>query len=113
LLAKTLAHDPSAMDAYDALELATLGSAAVLGIDAIVGSVEVGKSADLVAVDLTHPSAMPVHHPAATLLHTASGSHVRHVWIAGRVVLDDGRLTSLDERDVLARAARWAERLAS
>jgi 5-methylthioadenosine/S-adenosylhomocysteine deaminase len=113
LLAKTLAHDPTAMEAHDALELATLGSARALGIDATVGSIEVGKSADLIAVDLTHPSAIPVHRPEAALLHTAAGSHVRHAWIAGRAVLDEGRLTSLDERDVLARANRWVERLAS
>ena len=113
LLAKALRSDAAAMDAHDALELATLGSARALGIDAITGSIETGKSADLVAVDLMHPAAMPVHRPEAALLHTTSGSHVRYVWIAGRAVLDAGRLTSLDERDILARATRWAERLAS
>jgi len=113
LLAKTQSGDPSAMDAFDTLELATLGSARALGLDTAVGSVEPGKSADLIAIDLSNVSALPVHRPEATLLYTASGSRVRHAWIAGRHVLDDGHLTTMDADDIAARAARWSQRLAA
>jgi len=54
-----------------------------------------------------------VHRPESTLLYTASGSHVRNAWIAGKQLLVDGRPTTLDEADVHARAAAWTTRLAS
>ena len=113
LLAKTVTRDPSALDAFAALELITLGGARVLGLDTTIGSVEVGKSADLVSIDLTHSGALPVHRPESTLLYTASGSHVRNAWVAGRPLLVDGRPTTLDETDVHTRAAAWTARLAS
>jgi 5-methylthioadenosine/S-adenosylhomocysteine deaminase len=112
LLAKTVARDPSALDAFAALELATLGSARALGLDATIGSIEQGKSADLISIDLTHPGALPVHRPESTLMYTASGSHVRNVWIAGRQLLVDGKPTTLDEASIHSRAAAWATRLA-
>jgi 5-methylthioadenosine/S-adenosylhomocysteine deaminase len=113
LLAKTLNCDPTALDAFDALELATLGGARVLGMDTFIGSIEPGKSADVIAIDLTHVAALPIHRPESTLLYGASGSHVRHAWIAGRHVLDEGRLTTMDEMDIVCRAAAWSERLAA
>ena len=88
LLAKTVSGDPTALDAHAALELATLGSARALGLDAIVGSIEPGKAADLISIDLTHTGALPVHRPESTLLYTASGSHVQNAWVAGRQLLD-------------------------
>ena len=112
LLAKTVTKDPAALDAFDALELATLGSARALGLDATIGSIELDKSADLISIDLTHSGALPVHRPESTLLYTASGSHVHHAWIAGRQVLADRRPTTLDEASILGRAAAWATRLA-
>ncbi len=113
LLAKTVSGDPTALDAYAALELATLGSARALGLDAIIGSIEPGKAADLISIDLTHPGALPVHRPESTLLYTASGSHVQNVWIAGRQLLLDGHPTTLDVGAIHARAATWVSRLAT
>jgi 5-methylthioadenosine/S-adenosylhomocysteine deaminase len=113
LLAKTQSGDPSAMDAFTTLEMATLGGARVLGLDALVGSIEPGKAADLIAIDLSDVGALPIHRPEATLLYTASGSRVRHAWIAGRHVLDDRRLTTMDETDIATRAAGWSQRLSA
>ncbi len=113
LLAKTITGDSSALDAFGALELATLGSARVLGLDAKIGSIELDKSADLISIDMTHAGALPVHHPESTLLYTASGSHVRHAWIAGRHVLADRQHTTMDQPAILARATAWATRLAA
>jgi len=113
LLAKTVTRNPTALDAFAALELMTLGGARVLGLDTTIGSVEAGKSADLVSIDLTHSGALPVHRPESTLLYTASGSHVCNAWIAGKQLLADGRPTTLDEADIHARAAAWTTRLAS
>jgi 5-methylthioadenosine/S-adenosylhomocysteine deaminase len=113
LLAKTVTRDPTTLDAFAALELMTLGGARVLGLDSKIGSLEAGKSADLVSIDLSHSGALPVHRPESTLLYTASGSHVRNAWVAGKPLLSDGRPTTLDEARVHARAAAWTERLAS
>ena len=113
LLAKTVSGDPTALDAYAALELATLGSARALGLEAIIGSIEPGKAADLISIDLTHPGALPVHRPESTLLYTASGSHVQNVWVAGRQLLLDGNPTTLDVSAIHARAATWVSRLAT
>ena len=113
LLAKTITGDPTALGAFDALELATLGSARALGLDATIGSIENGKAADLISVDLTYSAALPVHRPEATLVYGASGSHVRNAWIAGQHVLLEGRPTTLDEAAIHARAMRWSTRLAA
>ncbi len=113
LLAKTMTRDSAVLDAFDALELATLGSARALGLDKEIGSIEVDKAADLITIDLTHPGALPVHRPESTLLYTASGSHVRHVWIGGRRVLADRRHMTLDEGAIRANASMWATRMAT
>ncbi len=111
LLANTVSGDAGAFNAFDALELATLGSANAMGLGARIGSVEPGKSADLIAVDLGHVGAQPVHRPEVTLLHGASAAHVRHVWIAGAHIMDERRLNSLDETAAIAGASRWVKRL--
>ena len=111
LLAKTVSGDPTALDAYETLELVTLGSARALGLDTVVGSIELGKAADLITIDLTHSGALPVHRPESTLLYTVSGSHVRNVWVAGRQLLADGSPTTLDENAIHSRATVWASRL--
>jgi 5-methylthioadenosine/S-adenosylhomocysteine deaminase len=113
LLAKTISGDPTALGAFEALELATLGGARALGLDASIGSIESGKAADLISIDLCYSAALPVHRPEATLLYGASGNHVRHAWIAGQRVLQEGRSTTLDEAAIHARATRWSTRLAS
>ncbi len=112
LLAKTLTGDPSVLSAFDALELATLGGARVLGLDASIGSIEGGKNADLISVDLTYSAALPVHRPESTLVYGASGNHVRHAWIAGQRMLDDRKPTTLDEAAIHSRATIWSTRLA-
>ena len=112
LLAKTITGDPSALGAFDALELATLGGARALGLETSIGSIETDKAADLISIDLTYSAALPVHRPEATLVYGASGNHVRHAWVAGRHVLDERKPTTLDEGDIHARATRWSRLLA-
>lgn len=113
LLARRDSGRPDAVAAADALELATLDGARVLGIDAETGSLEAGKAADMIAVDLAHPGHWPVHDVVSQLVHTAVGSRVRHVWVDGRQLLADGILTTLDEPSVLARAEHWRARVAA
>jgi 5-methylthioadenosine/S-adenosylhomocysteine deaminase len=85
---------PDAMTAKAALELATLGGARALGLDSEIGSLDVGKSADLAAFPLSAPRATPVFDPMASLLFGASGVGATFVSVAGRVLVRDSQLTA-------------------
>jgi len=98
-------------DAGDALRAATQGGAAVLGLDAEVGSLESGKWADLCCVDLSGPGIQPVGDPLAQLVFGGGRDIVSDVWIAGRQLLSGGELTRLDWPDVAARSAAWTARI--
>jgi 5-methylthioadenosine/S-adenosylhomocysteine deaminase len=111
LLAKQHNADATALPATQALEMATLGGARVLGLEAEIGSLEPGKAADMVAVDLSAPKFQPLFDPIAQLIHTTSGSAVTHAWVAGQCLLDDGQLTTLDEDHVLRAAREWRDRI--
>lgn len=112
LLAKGVAVDARALPATQALRLATLGSARALGLDAQIGSLLPGKSADLVAVNLGYAETQPVYHPVSQLVYAADRSQVSDVWIAGRQILRHRELTTLSMDAVLAGAARWRDRVA-
>jgi len=112
LLAKITSGDVRSLPEAQALEMATLGGARALGLDALTGSLEPGKQADLVAVDLRAARFQPVYDPMAALIHTGAGSAVSHVWVSGRPLLYDGELTTVDEAAVLRAVGGWAERVA-
>lgn len=93
--------DPMALTSGDALAMATIGSATVLGLNGRVGSIEVGKAADLIVVDLRHPHTRPVIRKGATnivehLVWSAAAGDVRHTIVDGQVLMEDRRLVSLD-----------------
>ena len=100
--------DVSVMPPERALEMATLRGAEALRLDAAIGSIEPGKRADLVLYDLDVPEWRPLLNPVNNLVYAATGASVRTVLIDGRVVLDEGRLTTLDERAVFERAEALA-----
>jgi 5-methylthioadenosine/S-adenosylhomocysteine deaminase len=112
LLAKGVAQDPSAVPAATALRMATLNGAKALGLGEAIGSLEPGKEADMVAVDLSFPETQPVHHPISQLVYAAGRRQVSHVWVAGRPVLLEGRLTTVDLDKIRADAEQWRERIA-
>ena len=112
LLAKITSGDVRSLPEAQALEMATLGGARALGLDALTGSLEPGKQADLVAVDLRAARFQPVYDPMAALVHTGAGSAVSHVWVSGRPLLYDGELTTVDEAAVLRAVGGWADRVA-
>jgi 5-methylthioadenosine/S-adenosylhomocysteine deaminase len=97
--------------AWDALAVATRGGAAVLGLDADVGTLEPGKWADLCCVDLGGPSTQPLRDPVTQLVFCGGRDIVSDVWVAGRQLLSEGELTRLDWPDVAARANAWAVRM--
>ena len=87
----------------DALRMATLNGAAALGLADEIGSLEAGKQADLVAVDLSGPSLSPVRNPAAALVHGPAGGAVSHVWVGGRCLYEEGEYKTLDLADLTRR----------
>jgi 5-methylthioadenosine/S-adenosylhomocysteine deaminase len=111
LLAKAVAGDATALPAHQALRMATRGGAEALGMDERRGQLAPGFDADLVSISLAGLEAQPVYHPEAQLAYSMSDSAVRHCWIAGKPVLKDGTLTTLDEADLIRRAERWKHRM--
>jgi 5-methylthioadenosine/S-adenosylhomocysteine deaminase len=91
--------------------MATLNGARALGLADRIGSLEIGKSADIVAIDLHRPETLPVYHPISQIVYAAGREQVTQVWVAGRRVLRDGTLTTVDLEQTLAGALEWGERL--
>jgi 5-methylthioadenosine/S-adenosylhomocysteine deaminase len=111
LLAKGSSGDPEAVPAARALSMATLHGARALGLDAEIGSIEVGKQADLVAVRLDELQTSPIHNVISHLVYACSARQVESVWIAGDEVFSDGAPSRLD-LDRLKRQTRdWQRRL--
>ncbi|MEI6416013.1 MAG: TRZ/ATZ family hydrolase, partial [Pseudomonadota bacterium] len=100
LIGKFVAQDASALSAAAVLRMATRGGARALGLEGEIGSLEPGKAADVVAVDLSPLETQPVYHPLSQLVYAASRCQVREVWIAGRHLVADGHLTSLQESNL-------------
>ena len=107
LLAKGVSGDARAVSAAQALHMATLGGAKALGLDGETGSLRAGKSADFIAFDLSAPSTQPVYNLVSQLVYAANREQVTDVFVAGRALLRERALTTLDETAVLARAQEW------
>ncbi len=111
LLAKGISGNVKAVDAFQALEMMTINGAKALGIDELTGSIEIGKAADLCAIDLSHPETQPLYHVVSQVIYAASRGQVSDVWVAGKRVLDSGQLTTIDLDDVIRKAGEWQSRL--
>jgi 5-methylthioadenosine/S-adenosylhomocysteine deaminase len=111
LLAKAVAGDAAALPAARALEAATLSGARALGQDDEIGSLLPGKSADVVALDLGRIESQPVHDPLSHLVYASSRDQITHVWIAGRAVVKEQELLTLDAEAVVANAKQWRQRI--
>ncbi|WP_024327233.1 TRZ/ATZ family hydrolase [Thioalkalivibrio sp. AKL19] len=111
LLAKGVSGDAAALPATAALEMATLGSARALGLADRIGSLEPGKQADVVAVDLQALELQPAHDPSAQIVYAATRDAVRDVYVAGRPLLRNRELLTLDPQDLRAEADYWRIRV--
>lgn len=111
LVAKDVGYDPTAATAEQTLEAATINGARALGLGDEIGSIEPGKKADLAIFNMRRPDWAPVHNEVQCLVYAASGGSCESVLIDGRFVLEDGRLTTLDEDDVYSRIRHRAANL--
>ena len=104
--------DPTVMPADVVLHMATLGGARVLGLDEEIGSLAVGKRADLIILDLNRPHLLPIYNFASHLVYAATGADVRDVIVEGRLIMQDRKLVNLDEEKILGEARRWNKKIA-
>lgn len=111
LLAKGVAGDPCALPASQALRMATYNGALALGLERSIGSLEVGKQADIVAVDLGELRARPVYDPVSQIIYSGHRDQIAQVWVGGRRVVRDRQLTTLDLADVRQASEDWAARI--
>lgn len=111
LLAKGSSGDPTVAPAYSLLEMATINGARALGLDDRIGTLSRGKRADMVAVSFAAPELAPCYDPLSHLAYAVGREHVSHVWVDGRLLVENGALTGLDAHRLSAMATRWKERV--
>ncbi|UCD89627.1 MAG: amidohydrolase [Desulfobacterales bacterium] len=110
---KVHSMDPTVMDAFSVLQMATIGGATVLGLEDITGSLEVGKKADIIVIDTYQPHLVPMYNPFSHLVYAANGNDVRHTIINGRLIMEDRSLLTLDLNEVIANAEGKAVKVRS
>ncbi|MFC1702145.1 TRZ/ATZ family hydrolase [Pseudomonadota bacterium] len=113
LLAKGFAADPCVLDAFATLEMLTINGARALGKEHHLGSVEAGKLADLCAIRLDSLQTTPMYDVVSHLIYAASSQQVSHVWVGGRMLLQDQQFLYMDTGDIMQRANDWARRITS
>ena len=113
LIAKTTANDARALPAWQALEMATINGAKALNVQHEIGSLEVGKSADIVAIDLNHISTQPVYNPISQIVYSASREQISDVWVEGHARVSNKKLQNIDLNQILSNAAQWGERISN
>jgi len=110
-LHKVHAMDPTAIDALTVLRMATVWGARALGMDRLIGSLEIGKKADIIVVDIDKPHLTPIYNPFSHLVYAAKGNDVTHVIINGRLVMEERKLLTLDLEEITAAAKDKAEQV--
>lgn len=113
LIAKVKTGDPTVVDATTVLRMATIEGARAVGLEKEIGSLEVGKKADIILVDFRKPHLTPVHDVVSHLVYSACGQDVSTVIVDGKILMEEKKLVVLDEQEILERAQRVAEDLVS
>jgi 5-methylthioadenosine/S-adenosylhomocysteine deaminase len=110
-LSKVSTLDATSISAADALSMATINGARLLGLEEDIGSLEPGKSADIIAVDFGNINFAPMHNPLSQLIYVASGQNVSHTWIAGECLYQGGVYNRLDIDDLEERVSSWQQKI--
>ena len=111
MLAKAVSSRADALPAHQALQMATLNGARALGLDSKIGSLAQGKAADITAVDLSGLELSPCFDPVSHLVYAAGREQVSHVWVNGKLLLDNRQLTTLSAQELAAKARYWQEKI--
>lgn len=111
LLAKGISGNVGSVPASETLRMATLNGAKALGINDITGSLVIGKSADITAINLNSPESQPVYDPTSQIVYSAGREQVTNVWVKGRRLLENRNLTTLELDSVLEETKNWREKV--
>ncbi|MEY3808054.1 MAG: hypothetical protein RI893_1030 [Pseudomonadota bacterium] len=112
LLGKAVAGDASAIPAMTALRMATINGAKALGLEHEIGSLSIGKAADVIALDLSELETQPLYCPVSQIVYAASRQQVTDVWVAGKRLLRQRDLTTINIDALMIKIGEWRERLA-
>ena len=110
-IAKGYTKDPMALPASQILHMATLGGAMAMGMADQIGSIETGKCADLISINLDHEFTQPVYNPLSQLIYAASRNQVSEVWVDGELLLQEGRFTRTEPQAVIEAVKPWQEKI--
>jgi 5-methylthioadenosine/S-adenosylhomocysteine deaminase len=113
IVAKSVSQDATVVSAHEALALATINGALMLGLEDKIGSLEAGKLADFIAVDLSDLSFAPIYNPVSQMVYAATAHQVSHVWINGVQLLANGQFTQLDSQRVRANTRQWQSKISA
>jgi len=111
MLQKAFKKDPSVLKAKEVVWMATRGGAQVLGLDDEIGSLEAGKKADIILIDLNRPHLVPLYDIYSHLVYAVNGADVETVLVNGRVVMEDRKMLTVDEDEIIERARAFAKKL--
>lgn len=112
LIAKAHAGDASSTKAEDVIRMATINGAKALGMSEEIGSIEIGKAADVIAVDFSILESHPVYNPVSHLVYNTHREQVTDVWVKGRHLLKERSLTRLDEQEIIRKTIEWNDKIA-
>ncbi len=113
LLAKGISANSSSLPAHQALEMATINGAKALGIAHITGSLAKGKAADVIAIDLDTIETRPLYDPVSQIVYASGRNQVTDVWVAGKQLMKNRTLTTINEDIVLRKTQDWQEKIQS
>ena len=105
-LQKGLHRDPKLLPAETMIEMATIKGAKAVGLDDQIGSLEIGKKADFIAIKLKHLHQLPCYDPVSTVVHATNARDVDHVVVDGKLIVKDGELMTMNEQQVIEQALK-------
>lgn len=111
LLAKGVAQNASALPAIEAIKMATINGAKALGKENEIGSLKVGKQADIISFDFNTINCAPVYDPVSHLVYNSSASQVDHVWVAGKLQVQNKQLCHFNTSQLIEMAQGWADKI--
>jgi 5-methylthioadenosine/S-adenosylhomocysteine deaminase len=110
-LAKLSTKNPATLPTQNVLQMATLNGAKALGLDQVIGSLTVGKAADFIAINLDEIETLPTYHPESHVIYAASRNQVTDVWVAGKQLMKNRELLTLNEKEIKAKARYWQDKI--
>lgn len=108
---KLVAMDPTVMDARTVVKMATIDGARVLGLEGLIGSIETGKYADIILLDLNKPRLTPLYNPYSQIVYAATGDDVTTTIVQGKILMKNGKLTTVSLPEVMEDVRRIAGRI--